>query len=119
MKWDTFIGRKGGMNNTLAPLKNSTNTYGTSSASSSSGQTDLNRPAKLDSTPQGKRHEKPKIEDVHPLLTPDQHRHAVKNEDTKKNDLLKGKPIIFVSGGPGMKRNHFKTNEYFHYFRQW
>ncbi|CAF0725304.1 unnamed protein product [Rotaria sordida] len=64
LKWDTFIGRKGGMNNTLVPLKTSTNTNVTSPPPSL--HTELTRPPKLDAIPTGKREERPKIEDQPP-----------------------------------------------------
>lgn len=147
MKWDIFIGRKGGMNNILAPLKNSTNNNDTSS------HTDFNRSPKLDAITPNKREEEPIIEDGQQSPTPDKkrsptpeqqrsstpdkkrsptpehqeqqeqqldiderpqsptpeqqhqrqvddHQH-VNDEETKAKELLKGKPIIFVGGGPG------------------
>jgi len=129
LKWDVFIGRKGGMKNTLTPIKNLTNTNDTSSPSLSS-HTELNRPPKLDSIPPGKREEQPKIEDQPQSPIPDQHQQQenadnrpqsptpnqqqqrkvddhqhIKDEQAKTKDLLKGKPIIFIGGGPGMKQN--------------
>ncbi|CAF4550994.1 unnamed protein product [Rotaria sp. Silwood1] len=113
LKWDTFIGRKGGMNNTLVPLKTSTNTNITSPPSSF--RTEMTRSPKLDAIPTGKREERPKIEDLPQSPIPDQqqekvddqqqekvddHQH-IKTEEVNIQDLLKGKPIIFVGGGPG------------------
>ncbi|CAF2469387.1 unnamed protein product [Rotaria sp. Silwood2] len=105
LKWDTFIGRKGGMKNTLVPLKTSTNTNVTSPPSSS--HTELTRPPKLDAIPTGKREETPNIEEHPQSTTPDEqqqkvddHQH-IKSEEVNVKDLVKGKPIIFVGGGPG------------------
>lgn len=106
MKWDTFIGRKGGMNNTLLPVTTSTNTNGTSTTTF---HTELPRPPKLDEIPAGKRDEPPKPVDQSRSIVPiqqerqvhDDHHHAEQEANLK--DLLKGKPIIFVGGGPGMK----------------
>jgi len=117
------------MNNTLVPLKHTTNIEDTSSPLISS-HTLMSRSPKLDVIPPGKREEEePKIEDRPQSPTPEQqeHRHIeerpqsptpeqqhqrkiedqqhIKNEEVKSKNLLKGKPIIFVSGGPGMKRN--------------
>jgi hypothetical protein len=131
------------MKNTLAPLKNSTNTNFTSQPSSDL-HTELSHAPKLDAIPPGKREEKPKTDDRPQSPTPDQRHHPkiedrpqspaadqqnhpkieerpqsptpdqqqqrktedqqhVKEEESKSKDLLKGKPIIFVGGGPGMK----------------
>jgi hypothetical protein len=119
-----FIGRKGGMKNTLAPLKNLTNTNITSEPSSSL-HTELNHTPKLDAIPSSQREEKSviddrpqspapgqrhpsKIEDRPQSPTPEQQEQRktedqqhVKDEEDKAKDLLKGKPIIFVGGGPG------------------
>lgn len=104
MKWDTFIGRKGGMNNTLVPLKTTTNTNGTTS--SSNAQVELNRTPKLDAISPGKKEEKPKVEDQPPA--PKQiHHQSDDARQEKTKSLLKGKPIIFVGGGPGMKLIYF------------
>jgi hypothetical protein len=135
LKWDAFIGRKGGMNNTLAPLKNSTNTNVTSvpTPPSSSLHTELSRPPKLDAITPGKREEieerpqsptpeqqqQRKVEDHQHIKdeeakerpqspTPEQqqqrkvedHQH-IEDEEAKDRNILKGKPIIFVGGGPG------------------
>ncbi len=150
MKWDAFIGRKGGMKNILAPLKNSNDT------SSPSSYTELSRPPKLDAIPQGKREEVPQNDDRPQSPAPGQHRERIvdsprqspalnqeqeqevvdrpqsstsekkvderpqsptpdqqqqrkvddqqhiQEEENKSKDLLKDKPIIFISGGPGM-----------------
>ena len=194
MKWDAFINRKGGMNNTLAPLKTSTN------ANDASSHNELTRPPKLDAIPRGKREEQSKSDDRPPSPAPGQHRdrklpdHSqpsksdhhekqksddrlqsptsdqqqhhrheandhdhphrhhktddhdhhheahdkdqdrhhhgldddrhhethdpqerhheahdhqhVKDDETRRKDLLKGKPIIFVGGGPGMHKTY-------------
>jgi hypothetical protein len=34
----------------------------------------------------------------------------IKDEEAHTKDLLKGKPILFISGGPGMKRNDFNIS---------
>jgi hypothetical protein len=137
LKWDTFIGRKGGMNNILPPVK-------ITPSSSSNSQ------SKLDSIHDGKQDEKPKLEARPPPLKPDQYRpirtelrppspklgvhqpefqpptpksdhHAdVKTEDNKIKNLLKGKPIIFIGGGPGIKRSYFVRKFIsFLFNRQW
>jgi hypothetical protein len=95
------------MNNTLAPLKNSTNTNVTSvpTPPSSSLHTELSRPPKLDAITPGKREE---IEERPQSPTPEQqqqrkvedHQH-IEDEEAKDRNILKGKPIIFVGGGPG------------------
>jgi hypothetical protein len=148
------------MKNTLAPLKNSTNTNFTSQPSSDL-HTELSHAPKLDAIPPGKREEKPKTDDRPQSPTPDQRHHPkiderpqspapdqrhhpkiedrpqspaadqqnhpkieerpqsptpdqqqqrktedqqhVEEEESKSKDLLKGKPIIFVGGGPGMR----------------
>ncbi|CAF4164422.1 unnamed protein product [Rotaria magnacalcarata] len=97
LKWDSFIGRKGGMNNVLLPLKKTTNTDATSPPFSL--HTDLARPPKLDAIPSGKRDEPSKIEDQPQRTT--NHVEHVENQATNIKELLKGKPIIFVGGGPG------------------
>jgi adenylate kinase len=61
IKWDVFIGRKGGMKNTLAPLKHVTTTTNDTSVPSSSTHPELSRSPKLDAIPQGKREEVPTI----------------------------------------------------------
>jgi hypothetical protein len=63
----------------LAPIKKPTNTN-----SSSSFLTEVNPQNKLDSIPQGKS--------------------STLNQNRNKN-LLKGKPILFIGGGPGIKKN--------------
>lgn len=122
MKWDTFVTRKGGMNNTLAPIKTSTNVNDTLARSSPSPPpspphsppTELHRLPKLDAIPSGKHEEEPTIEE-RPTTeerpqspTPEQqeqrkleNQQHVKDEENKLKDLLKGKPIIFIGGGPG------------------
>lgn len=154
MKWDEFIARKGGMKNTLTPLKISSDKTDPSSYSGTI-YTEFNRPSKLDAIPAGKREEQSlqastyyqqersqspiqdqqeqeqsqsPIEDqqeqqsksprfVHeehinerpqsPTPEQQQQRKAddeqhVQKEEAKDKNLLKGKPIIFVGGGPGM-----------------
>jgi len=131
LKWDVFVARKGGMNNILAPLKDTTNINDTLSPSLSS-HTELNRPAKLDAISPGKREEEPKIEDrpqtpannqqqqqqvkvdERPQSpTPEQQQQRkiddqqhITDEEAKEKNLLKGKPIIFIGGGPGIKKNN-------------
>jgi hypothetical protein len=105
LKWDAFVGRKGGMNNILPPITQSTNTAVKASPPRSL-QTELSRPSKTDVTPQTTRQETSKIGDRPSSPTPDQHRH-VDSDDNKKKDLLKGKPIIFVGGGPGKIKMKF------------
>jgi hypothetical protein len=109
------------MNNTLAPLKNSTDAHVTSSSSSPLPIV-MSRPPKLDVIPPSKQEEKPKIEDRPQSPTPDQqqqrkaddHQH-IKDEETKTKELLKGKPIIFVGGGPGMKQTcKYYTSRSYH-----
>lgn len=101
LKWDTFIGRKGGMNNTLAPIKDSKNTNITSS--SSSVPTELNHSTKLDPITIGKREQTPIIEEkpkIQEQRKADNEPNIKKEHDNLK-DLLRGKPIVFVGGGPG------------------
>jgi len=154
LKWDTFIGRKGGMNNILPPVQ-------TTLSSSSNSQ------SKLNSIPDGKQDEKPKLEARPPPLKPEQirpvrtelrppspkpgvhqpevqpptlktelrppgvhqpevpppilkseHHADVKTQDNQIKNLLKGKPIIFIGGGPGMKRSYF-VRKYILFNRQW
>ncbi len=130
MKWDVFVSRKGGMNNILAPLKDTTNINDTLSPSLSS-HTELSRPAKLDAISPGKREEEPKSEDRPQTPANDQQQQQVKvderpqsptpeqqqqrkiddqqhitDEEAKEKNLLKGKPIIFIGGGPGIKKNN-------------
>jgi len=146
LKWDTFIGRKGGMNNILPPVQ-------TTLSSSSNSQSKLDHSTKLDSIHGGKQDEKPKLEARPPPLKPEQirpvrtelrppspkpgvhqpefqppilktelrppgvhqpevpppilkseHHADVKTQDNQIKNLLKGKPIIFIGGGPGMKK---------------
>jgi len=83
------------MNNTLAPIKNSTDAHVTSSSSSPLPIV-MSRPPELDVIPPNKREEKPKIEDRPQSPTPDQqqqrkaddHQH-IKDEETKTKELLK------------------------------
>lgn len=100
LKWDVFVGRKGGMNNTLAPVKGAAPV-----------QTEPPRPAKLEAIPPGKREEpkdqhhqsqthKTEERTVAPVRPTEVHS-TTNNEQNKFKDLLKGKPIIFVGGGPG------------------
>ncbi|CAF0882370.1 unnamed protein product [Adineta steineri] len=83
IKWDIFVARKGGMNNNLAPLKNSTDTHNLPSTSNVPKV--MSRPPVLDSIPAGKKEEKPKIEDRPQSPTPDQQQQR-KNEDAKAKD---------------------------------
>jgi hypothetical protein len=119
------------MNNILAPLKDTTNINDTLSPSLSS-HTELSRPAKLDAISPGKREEEPKSEDrpqtpannqqqqqqvkvdERPQSpTPEQQQQRkiddqqhITDEEAKEKNLLKGKPIIFIGGGPGIKKNN-------------
>jgi len=111
LKWDAFVARKGGMNNILAPIKDTTNTNDTSAPSLSS-HTELSRPPKLDAILPGKGEEEPKIEDRPQSPTPEQQQqrkvddqHHITDEEAKATHLLKGKPIIFIGGGPGILKN--------------
>ncbi|UJR33891.1 hypothetical protein I4U23_021311 [Adineta vaga] len=102
LKWDEFIGRKGGMNNTLTRIKNATDSNETSL--SSHLPTDHNRLPKLDAIPVGKREEKPKSEERPQSPTPEQqrkHEQERAQSQLQHKHSLKGKPIIFVGGGPG------------------
>ncbi|UJR13441.1 hypothetical protein I4U23_000455 [Adineta vaga] len=126
LKWDTFVGHKGSMPNTLAPIQAPSPPTTTSNVP----QSKLNNQTKLDPIPSAKKDEKhttdirplsPKPDQQHPAAPktdqqhsaapkpdqqhsaapkPDQHS-SVKTENTKNKDLLKDKPIIFVGGGPG------------------
>lgn len=134
MKWDAFIGRKGGMKNTLAPLKTSTHANDMS-AQPASSSSDFNHQPKLDAIPPGKRNEEPQTEarmpspiqeqedeheaniDERPQSpTPEQQhqRHVedqqnvVVDEENKTKESLAGKPIIFVGGGPGRAQSSLR-----------
>lgn len=126
------------MNNTLAPLKTASNPNGAATTSSSSS-TDLNRQAKLDAIHPGKhedeapKHETqappPKTEARPPAVKADeqpsapkadpqpQHKveehHENKHEQSRNKDVLKGKPIIFVGGGPGTEQANEIVNQQF------
>jgi hypothetical protein len=169
LKWDTFVGQKGSMNNALAPITPTT-------TPSSTNQSKLNNQTKLDPISSNKKddHTKPEAQpssskhDQHssgkpesgpssihdqvpskseptpsvkseshtehtpskagPAASPkDEHppvsnteKHSTskpvepthtKTDDGNKKDLLKGKPIIFVGGGPGMKQNSSRRLE--------
>jgi hypothetical protein len=71
------------MNNTLAPIKTNTSSL----PPSTSFLTEMNHQPKLDFIPQRQQ----KTED--------------RPSSPKSKDPLKGKPIIFVGGGPGMSKN--------------
>lgn len=134
MKWDAFIGRKGGLKNNLAPLK-------TTTQANEPLNLDFNQKPKLDAIPAGKHDEKrspspvqrspspvqrppsppaerpqsppaerqqspsterpqsPTPEQQQQRQTEDQQR--VDKEENQVKESLKGKPIIFVGGGPG------------------
>ncbi|CAF3725780.1 unnamed protein product [Rotaria sp. Silwood1] len=71
LAWNSFIERENNLNNTSAPK--------------------TKQQLKRDSIPQNKREEKPKNQD--------RPSSSKSNKDIK--NILKGKPIIFVGGGPG------------------
>ncbi len=97
IKWDAFVGPKGVKNNKLAPIK-PTNTN-----SSSSFLTELNHQSKLNPISQG-------------MPRPSS---PTTDQNAKKN-LLNGKPIIFVGGGPGIKMIYLiKKKPLSLFYRQW
>ena len=87
------------MNNTLAPVKGAPTSH-----------IETSRPPKLEAIPTGRREEPKedhrsepaKVEERAPAPTRQVDAHPTTNNDHDKyNELLKGKPIIFVGGGPG------------------
>lgn len=82
------------MNNTLAPIKATTTTTNVSS----SQPADLHRTNKLDPITIGKREQtKPEPSKTHRM----EETSTNKKSSVDFKALLKGKPIIFVGGGPG------------------
>ena len=123
------------MNNTLTPLKTASNPN-VAAPTSSSPHADLNRQTKLDAIQPGKHEEAPKHEtrappskteerppavkadeqpsapkaDPQPQHKVEEH-HENKHEQSRNKDVLKGKPIIFVGGGPGTKQANEIINQ--------
>jgi hypothetical protein len=136
LKWDSFISRKGGANNTLAPIKTTGNAI-VPSIPSLTHQQDLVRSPRLDAIP-SKNHDEHRRD--HRSLSPmiekhqqtgqsptsningheheqqssspraeEQQKHKIDEPHVKQQqqssqhdkNVLKGKPIIFVGGGPG------------------
>lgn len=90
LKWDAFVGSKGLKNNTLATIKKKT----INMPPPFSFLTEVNHQPKLESIPQSKL--------------------QASSSTNQDKELLKGKPIIFVGGGPGRKRISFKQEFYFY-----
>ena len=102
IKWDTFVGRKGGMNNTLAPLKPAVTTL------PSSQPPELNRSQKLEPIHPGKQNDSVPLSKTEISLPPTLEKSLdTASEHIDFKELLKGKPIIFVGGGPGLYQQSF------------
>ena len=128
MKWDTFVSHNSGSHNTLPPID-------TTTAKPGATQSTLNNQPKLAPISGNKPEEKPKtdirppspkvaqqqaskpeallvktesqpakVATQPPASKPESSSHTT-SDDAKNKNLLKGKPIIFVGGGPGKDMN--------------
>ena len=102
LKWDTFIGRKGGINNTLSPIKTFKNTNVTSSLSSP--RPEWNQTPKLDPITARNQEEQPSVRVVDRQQEKLVDHQKTKTDEATIKDIIKGKPIIFISGGPGKRK---------------